>query len=73
MVPLRFLQCWNGYDRGAEVSFPHPGLAEELVRQRVAEVIKKAKPPAVSPAPAPRTDAGGTSPASASVPKKKAR
>jgi hypothetical protein len=42
MVPLRFLRCWNGYDRGAEVSFPHPGLAEDLVRMGIAQEIKPA-------------------------------
>lgn len=38
MVPLRFLKGWNGFDPDAEVEFPHPGLAEELVRQGIAEV-----------------------------------
>lgn len=43
MIPLKFLQCWNGYDRGQEVpNFPHPGLAEDLVRMGVAVVIEAA-------------------------------
>ena len=42
MVPLRFLRCWNGYDRGQEINFPHPGLAEDLVKMKVAELIRPA-------------------------------
>lgn len=45
MVPLRFLKCWNGHDRGAEVDFAHPGLAEELVRMNIAEVRSDEKKP----------------------------
>lgn len=44
MIPLRFLQCWNGYDRGQEVNFPHPGLAEELIARGVAVRMPDAKP-----------------------------
>jgi len=68
MVPLRFLQCWNGYDRGAEVNFPHVGLAEDLVRMKVAELLKPAGSP---PTPA----AGGalvpSTPAAPTASKKK--
>lgn len=45
MVPIKFLQCWNGFDRGQEVNFPHPGLAEDLVRMRVAEYLQPAATP----------------------------
>ncbi len=58
MVPLRFIQGWNGYDRGAEVNFPHPGLAEELVRMRVAEVIRPAVAVPTPAATVPPPDAG---------------
>jgi hypothetical protein len=36
MVPLVFVRPWNGFDPGARVNFPHPGLAEELIRRGVA-------------------------------------
>jgi hypothetical protein len=49
MLGIRFLESWNGYDRGAEVpAFPHTGLAEDLIRMRIAEEITSAP---VSPTP----------------------
>lgn len=65
MVPLRFLQCWNGYDRGQEVSFPHPGLAEDLIRMRVAEEIRPAAPTGPEPPSPPAPSAGPTRPGKA--------
>jgi hypothetical protein len=37
-VTLRLLYPWNGYDPG-EVRIPHPGLAEDLVRWGLAELV----------------------------------
>jgi hypothetical protein len=56
MLSLRFIQPWNGYDRGRLVQdFPHPGLAEDLVRMGIAKIVvepkskKAAAPKAASP------------------------
>lgn len=38
-VLIRFVRGWNGYDPGREVAFPHPGLAEDLIRMRIAEPV----------------------------------
>lgn len=54
MVPLVFIRCWNGFDRGAEVDFPHPGLAEDLVRQGIARAASSTSaqtPPSDPPQP----------------------
>jgi len=61
MIPLRFLTCWNGYDRGQEVNFPHPGLAEELVARGVAVRMPDARPePKTIAPPPPKGRARGT-------------
>lgn len=46
MIPLRLLAPWNGYDPG-EVRLPdgYEGVAEELVRQGLAEHTAPAAPP----------------------------
>lgn len=46
MLTLRFVRCWNGYDRGAEVPTHQTGLAEDLVRQGIAEIVNPLAKPA---------------------------
>lgn len=59
MIPLRFLQCWNGYDRGQEVpNFPHPGLAEDLVKMGVAVRVEEAAKPNAPKVASPKTRRG---------------